>query len=76
MMHTLTDTGIMTGGGSDPWAISLVGHQTQIEDFYRAVAEHRSPIVDGKEARLSVDLLTMIYRFANPSVKLGEIATG
>ena len=71
MMNTLTDTGLITGGGADPWAISLAGHQIQIEDFYRAIAEQRSPMVDGSEARLSVDLLTKIYRFANPTINLG-----
>ncbi len=72
MMHTLADAGLMTGGGTDPRDISLAGHQIQIDDFYSAIAERRSPMVDGKQARIAVDLLTMIYRRANPSVKLGS----
>jgi predicted dehydrogenase len=71
MMSSLADTGLMMGGGADPWAISLAGHKIQIEDFYCAIAEKRGPMVEGKEARLSVDLLTKIYNFANPSIKLG-----
>jgi UDP-N-acetyl-2-amino-2-deoxyglucuronate dehydrogenase len=66
MLPTLTDKGVLTGGGEDPWNINLSGHRTQIEDFYLAVAEHRSPAVDGREARNSVDLLNKIYRFARP----------
>lgn len=71
MLNTLSDRGMRTGGGTDPWAISLAGHRAQIEDFYFAVAERRSPMVDGREARHAVDLLTKIYRFADPTVVLG-----
>jgi len=72
MMPTLDDTGRFTGGGDDPMGINLTGHRIQIEDFYRSVQECRSPMVDGNEARLSIDLLTKIYEFANPSLRLGE----
>lgn len=71
LLDTLEDRGPLHGGGSDPWAISLSGHQAQIEDFYRAVAEHRPPLVDGREARPSVDLLTKIYARAFPGRKIG-----
>ena len=71
MLPTLQDRGTLTGGGSDPWAIDLSGHQAQIDDFYSALAEDRPPLVDGREARLSIDLLTKIYARARPGVKLG-----
>lgn len=71
MLETLEDTGYLTGGRSDPWAISLGGHEAQIRDFYQAIAEHRAPRVDGREARPSVDLLTKIYAKAFPDQKIG-----
>jgi predicted dehydrogenase len=71
MLPALSDLGTLTGGGSDPWAIDLSGHQTQIEDFYEALVEGHPPVVDGREARLSIDLLTRIYAKARPGLKLG-----
>ena len=72
--HDLTgtlDAGLDTGGGSEPLAIGLDGHAAQIHDFYAAVREHRPPCVDGRQARLAVDLLTQIYHKALPDQKLG-----
>ena len=71
LLDTLEDRGMLTGGGSDLWAISLGGHEAQIEDFYGAVREHRPPQVEGREARAAVDLLTKIYAKAFPDQKLG-----
>lgn len=70
-LPTLADHGALTGGGSDPFAIDLSGHETQIDDFYTALATGRPHLVDGREARLSIDLLTKIYAKARPGVKLG-----
>jgi predicted dehydrogenase len=71
LTETLEDRGGLTGGGSDPWAITLGGHALQIADFYAAIAEHRAPLVDGREARPAVELLTKIYQKAFPGQKLG-----
>lgn len=71
LLETLEDRGHLHGGGSDPWAISLSGHDAQIRDFYAAIAEDRPPLVDGREARPAVDLLTKIYARAFPEQKLG-----
>lgn len=71
MLPTLHDLGHLTGGGSDPMAISLAGHEAQIRDFYRAILDSRPPMVDGREARVSVDLLTKIYAKAFPGQPLG-----
>lgn len=71
LLDTLEDRGSLTGGGSDPWAISLGGHEAQIRDFYSAIRECRPPKVDGREARASVELLTMIYAKAFPGLKIG-----
>ena len=73
LLDTLEDRGNLHGGGSDPWAISLSGHNAQIRDFYAAIAEDRPPLVDGREARHSVDLLTKIYARAFPNQKLGVL---
>ncbi|HLK55331.1 MAG TPA: Gfo/Idh/MocA family oxidoreductase [Chthonomonadaceae bacterium] len=71
LLDTLEDRGGLTGGGANPWAISLGGHEAQIQDFYRAVREGRQPLVDGREARPAVDLLTKIYAKAFPNQKIG-----
>lgn len=70
-MPTLADQGFLTGGGSEPMAINLTGHRAQIADFYAAIRENRPPLVDGREARLSIDLLDKLYRKAFPDVTLG-----
>ncbi len=76
LLETLEDAGALTGGGSDPWAISLGGHEAQIRDFYQAIAERRPPLVDGREARTAVDLLTQIYAKAFPGRKIGTPDAG
>ncbi len=71
-LQGLLDHGVLTGGGADPWAISLAGHQIQIADFYQAIRDKRPPMVDGREARMSVDLLDKIYRKARPGAIRGH----
>lgn len=51
-------------GAGNPGAISIVGHQRQIEDFVRAVRENRAPAIDGREGRKAVALVDAIYRSA------------
>jgi predicted dehydrogenase len=50
-----------TGGAADPKAISHEGHRRQLADFVAAVRENRSPRVDGRQGRKSVDLICAIY---------------
>ncbi len=38
-----------------------MGHAPVIEDFAKAILEDRNPLVDGPEARRSVELITAIY---------------
>ncbi len=71
-MPSLADQGFLTGGGSVPMAINFTGHRAQIADFYAAIRENRAPKVDGREARLSIDLLDKIYRKALPHITLGS----
>lgn len=37
-------------------------HALQVEDFLRSIIEDRSPMVDGREGRVVVELFTAIYR--------------
>jgi len=53
-----------TGGAADPSAISFVPHQRQFEDFIAAIESGRPPIIDGREARKSVEIILAIYQSA------------
>ena len=56
-----------TGGGSgagDPMAIGSERHRRQIVDFIEAVRQGRPPLIDGAEARKSVEIIRAIYRSA------------
>ena len=52
------------GGAADPSAISCTAHQRQIDDMVRAINENRPPIVDGREGRKSIEIITAIYKSA------------
>jgi UDP-N-acetyl-2-amino-2-deoxyglucuronate dehydrogenase len=54
----------LSGGASDPRAISSEGHRRQFEDFVTAIRENRPPRIDGAEARSAVAIITAIYRSA------------
>lgn len=53
-----------TGGAADPKAISYRGHQYQMEDLIKAVRTGGKPLVDGREGRKSVEIVTAIYKSA------------
>jgi predicted dehydrogenase len=56
-----------SGGGSgagDPMAIGSERHRRQIVDFIEAVQQGHSPLIDGAEARKSVEIIRAIYRSA------------
>jgi UDP-N-acetyl-2-amino-2-deoxyglucuronate dehydrogenase len=57
-------TSLLSGGASDPRAISNEGHRRQFEDFVAAIREDRPPRIDGAEARSAVAIITSIYRSA------------
>ena len=63
-LASLPDPGTITGGGTRPFDIDLTGHEVQMRDFYAAIRENRRPLLDGHAARVSLDLLTKIYRKA------------
>jgi predicted dehydrogenase len=52
------------GGASDPAAISFQGHRRQFEEFLTALEEGRPPLVDGLEAKKSVEIIQAIYTSA------------
>jgi predicted dehydrogenase len=60
-MRGQTETG---GGAADPAAIGHHGHQTLFADFAAAVADGRTPLIDGHEGRKSVEVIEAVYRSA------------
>jgi UDP-N-acetyl-2-amino-2-deoxyglucuronate dehydrogenase len=57
--------GAESGGGvADPAAISFQGHRRQFEEFITALDEGRPPLVDGSEAKKSVEIIHAIYTSA------------
>jgi predicted dehydrogenase len=56
------------GGAADPSAIGHHGHQMFFDDFAKAVENDSSPLVDGRQGRISVELIEAIYRSANEGV--------
>ena len=55
----------LTDGSANPAAISNEGHRMQIEDMVNAVLENRAPLIDGREGRLSLELVEALYASAN-----------
>lgn len=55
----------ITDGSANPAAISNAGHRRQIEDMMQAVMEDRAPLIDGREGRKSLELVTALYEAAN-----------
>ena len=53
-----------SGGSSNPAAISHVGHARQLQDFVGATTTGRPPLVDGREGRKAVEVITAIYQSA------------
>jgi UDP-N-acetyl-2-amino-2-deoxyglucuronate dehydrogenase len=52
------------GGASHPAAISHQGHARQYQDIVKAIKNGDSPLIDGHEARQSVELVLAIYQAA------------
>ncbi len=58
------DEAEVSSGASRPMDISAAGHIALYHDFVSALAEGRSPLIDGAEGRRSVELVEAIYRSA------------
>jgi UDP-N-acetyl-2-amino-2-deoxyglucuronate dehydrogenase len=52
----------LSGGSSDPKAISHQGHARQLADFVDAIRCGRPPKVDGREGRKAVAVICAIYK--------------
>ena len=51
-------------GASDPRGITHIGHRDQLTDFLQAIDQGKSPRVDGREGRKSVEIIRAIYQSA------------
>ena len=60
----------ISGGASDPKAISFAGHQAQLEDLIAAIKENRQPAIDGAEGRKSVEIILAIYHSSNSGTRV------
>jgi len=52
------------GGAADPAAIGHHGHARQFEDVVDAIQTGRTPLIDGREGRRSVEIILAIYKAA------------
>jgi len=52
------------GGAADPGALSFEGHRRQFAELLDALENGRAPLVDGTEAKKSVQIVAAIYRSA------------
>jgi UDP-N-acetyl-2-amino-2-deoxyglucuronate dehydrogenase len=59
-----TSSSTRPGGAADPRAISFAGHQKQFENFVRCLRGQDTLLVDGPEARKSVEIILGIYASA------------
>ena len=50
-----------SGGSSNPAAISHVGHARQLADFVHAIEMKRPPLVDGRQGRKAIEIISAIY---------------
>ena len=58
------DTGAAGAGAADPKAIDFSGHLKNFEDAVRALKAGKKPLIDGSEARKSIEIILAIYRSA------------
>src|SRR5262245_22539784 len=62
--NPLPATAEVSDGSANPMAIDCEGHRRVLEDFAQAIRENRAPVVDGREGRQALALVTAIYRSA------------
>jgi predicted dehydrogenase len=56
-------------GAADPRAIDFSGHQKNFEDAVRSLKRGEKPLIDGMEARKSIEIILAIYRSALTGAK-------
>ncbi len=58
-----------SSGAGDAAAIGVEGHQTQLEDFSRAIRENREPYIKPEEGRRAIEVILALYK----SAKTGRV---
>jgi len=61
----------VSSGAARPMDITASGHVAQFQEFAQAVREKRSPSVDGREGRKSIEVIEAIYRSAQTQTPVG-----
>jgi predicted dehydrogenase len=56
--------GEIGAGAADPKAIDFIGHRKCFEDAVRSLKSGKKPLIDGPEARKSIEIILAIYRSA------------
>jgi len=69
-IRAATDGAALGSGASAPNAISVVGHQRQIQDFVNAIRAGREPSLNGHEGRKAVALVRALYASAERGVPI------
>jgi UDP-N-acetyl-2-amino-2-deoxyglucuronate dehydrogenase len=64
MQKLRAESGEAGAGAADPKAIDFNGHRKNFEDVVRALKASRKPMIDGMEARKSIEIILAIYRSA------------
>ncbi len=59
-----TEIGEAGAGAADPSAIDFIGHQKNFENVVHSLKTGKKPLVDGQEARKSIEIILAIYRSA------------
>ncbi len=69
ILESFQNKNTTTGGADDPSALDVSGHVAQFENILSAIHDNQPLMVDGHEARKSVEIIDAIYR----SAKTGQI---
>ena len=64
MQKFRAEPGEAGAGAADPSAIDFSGHQKNFEDAVRSLKRGEKPLIDGTEARKSIEIILAIYRSA------------
>jgi len=64
MQKFRAESGEVGAGAADPKAIDFIGHQKCFEDAVRSIKAGNKPLIDGPEARKSIEIILAIYRSA------------
>ncbi len=61
---------VEAAGAADPMSIDVAPFVREFEDFVSAIRERREPVVNGAEARRSLQLILAIYESSNTGKKI------